>query len=162
MWGGGKEYNDPQLSKWIPPRPWAAEVGLVLVKEALYKMGVPVAYMQLDDWWYQGPFYFGNVKSVVDWHASSSKGLFPNGTRREPFNYTPMGVNPISSGSPHVRPMGVHRTCGEPNDEIKKNTHPKNTTALFRDKVPPQGNLAVRVWFPAQRRLCADSRVARP
>ena len=32
------------------------------------------------------------------------------GTRREPFNFTPMGVNPTSSGSPHVRPMG--RTCG--------------------------------------------------
>ena len=29
-----------------------------------------------------------------------------------------------------VRPMGVHRTCGEP-DEIKKNTHPKNITALL-------------------------------
>ena len=26
------------------------------------------------------------------------------------------------------------RTCGEP-DEIKKNTHPKNITALFRDRV---------------------------
>ena len=26
------------------------------------------------------------------------------------------------------------RTCGEP-DEIKKNTHPKNTTALFREQV---------------------------
>lgn len=39
--------------------------GLILVKEALYDMGVPVAYMQLDDWWYQGPFFFGNVKSVV-------------------------------------------------------------------------------------------------
>ena len=26
------------------------------------------------------------------------------------------------------------RTCGEP-DEIKKNTHPKSTTALFRDQV---------------------------
>ena len=25
------------------------------------------------------------------------------------------------------------RTCGEP-DEIKKNTHPKNITALFRDQ----------------------------
>ena len=33
-------------------------------------------------------------------------------TRPEPFNSTPMGVNPISPGSPHVRPMGVHRTCG--------------------------------------------------
>ena len=27
--------------------------------------------------------------------------------------------------------MGVHRTCGEP-DEIKKNTHPKNVTAFSR------------------------------
>eukprot|EP00756_Hemistasia_phaeocysticola_P044960 Hpha_TRINITY_DN18735_c0_g1::TRINITY_DN18735_c0_g1_i1::g.47372::m.47372 len=79
VWGGGKELKDPQLSTWIPPRPWAAEKGLVLVKEALYAMGVPVAYMQLDDWWYQGPFYFGNVKAVVDWHASNSSGLFPNG-----------------------------------------------------------------------------------
>jgi hypothetical protein len=34
----------------IPPRPWAAEVGLQLVKEDLYAKGVPVAYMQLDDW----------------------------------------------------------------------------------------------------------------
>ena len=42
-----------------------------------------------------------------------------------------MGVNSISSGSPHVRPMG--RTCGEP-DEIKKNTHPKTFTALFREQ----------------------------
>ena len=39
-----------------------------------------------------------------------------------------MGVNPISSGPPHVHPTG--RTCGEP-DEIKKNTHPKYVTALF-------------------------------
>ena len=52
-------------------------------------------------------------------------------TRRGPFNFTPMGVNPISSGSPHVRPMG--RTRGEP-DEIKKNTHPKSFTALFREQ----------------------------
>ena len=22
VWGGGKEKNDPELSKWIPPRPW--------------------------------------------------------------------------------------------------------------------------------------------
>ena len=55
------------------------------------------------------------------------------GTRREPFNSTPMAVNPISPGSPHVRPMGVHRTCGEP-DEIKKNTHPKKFTALCREQ----------------------------
>lgn len=60
-------------------RPWPAEVGLVKVKEALYKAGVPVAYMQLDDWWYQGKFFFGNVKAVTDWHASNSTGLFPSG-----------------------------------------------------------------------------------
>ena len=50
--------------------------------------------------------------------------------RREPFNFTPMGVNSISSGPPHVLTshMGVHRTCSEP-DEIKKNTHPKYINA---------------------------------
>ena len=71
VWGGGGKYppHDPELSPWIPMRPWPAEVGLVKVKEALYEMGVPVAYMQLDDWWYQGPFYMGNVKGVVDWHV---------------------------------------------------------------------------------------------
>ena len=37
----------------------------------------------------------------------------PRGPKvREPFTSTPVGVNSISSGSPHVRPMGVHRTCG--------------------------------------------------
>ena len=33
----------------------------------------------------------------------------PAGTCPEPFNSTPMGVNPIPSGSPHVRQMV--RTC---------------------------------------------------
>jgi len=33
------------------PRPWAAEHGLVLVKEDLWARGVPVAYIQMDDWW---------------------------------------------------------------------------------------------------------------
>ena len=53
------------------------------------------------------------------------------GTHRQPFNSTPMAVNSISLGSPHVRPMG--RTCAGPN-EIKKNTHPKNITTLFREQ----------------------------
>jgi hypothetical protein len=67
VWGGGGKYppHDPELSSWIPERPWPAEVGLIKVKEALYEMGVPVAYMQLDDWWYQGKFFFGNVKAVT-------------------------------------------------------------------------------------------------
>jgi small GTP-binding protein len=30
------------------------------------------------------------------------------GTRRGPFNLTPMAANSISSGSPHVRPRGAH------------------------------------------------------
>jgi hypothetical protein len=64
------------------PRPWAAEDGLVLVKEDLWQRGVPVAYMQLDDWWYTGKFYFGNVKVVEDWHPSNSSRLFPNGNGR--------------------------------------------------------------------------------
>ena len=66
------------------------------------------------------------------------------GTRREPFNFTPMAVNPISSGSPHVRPTG--RTCGE-SDEIKKNTHPKHVTALFGEQVSSSSRT------PTRRRL---------
>ena len=61
----------------------------------------------------------------------------PEGARHEPFNSTPMAVNSISSGSPHVRPMV--RTCGEPN-RIKKHTqiiaHPNNTTALVGGSRP--------------------------
>ena len=40
-----------------------------------------------------------------------------------------MGVNSIAPGVARVRHMGC--TCGEPGD-IKKKTHPKNVTALFR------------------------------
>ena len=54
------------------------------------------------------------------------------GTRPELFNFTPMAVNSISFGPPHVRPLGVHRTRGGP-DEIKKNARPKSITALVCD-----------------------------
>ena len=32
---------------------------------------MPIAYVQLDDWWYHGYGYNGNggVRAVVDWHA---------------------------------------------------------------------------------------------
>ena len=50
--------------------------------------------------------------------------------RIKAFNPTPMGVDSISPGSPHARPMGVHRTCGEPN-EIKKNTQPEKHYRSF-------------------------------
>ena len=50
------------------------------------------------------------------------------------LNYTTMGVNSTSSGSPDVCPMWARGTCGEP-DEIKKNTHPKCITALARGQV---------------------------
>ena len=68
------------------------------------------------------------------WSWSNTTGLIKHtasGTRHDPFNITPMGVNSISVGSPHVRCTPMGRTCGEPN-EIKKNTHPEHTTALFR------------------------------
>ena len=54
-------------------------------------------------------------------------------THRVPFNFTPMGASSSSFGPPHVRctPVGVHLTCGEPN-EIKKNTHPKNIAVPLR------------------------------
>ena len=42
------------------------------------------------------------------------------GTRREPFNFTPMGVNSISFGSPHVRCTPMGRTCGEPRRNQEK------------------------------------------
>ena len=73
-----------------------------------------------------------------------------------------MGVNPISSGSPHVRctPMGVHRTCGEPDmgvhrtcgepDEIKKNTHPKYFTALFREQADGTHEVVTTVRVPSR------------
>ena len=51
-----------------------------------------------------------------------------------------MAVTPISFGYPHVRPMGVHRTCGEPNEIIiKKNTRRGHIAALVRHQValPP-------------------------
>ena len=55
------------------------------------------------------------------------------GTRHSPFDSTPMAVNSISSGPPHVRCTPMGRTCGEP-DETKKNTHLKDITALFREQ----------------------------
>ena len=79
VWGGNVNGSDPELSSWIPRRPWPAEEGLLLVEQALREQGVPIGYMQLDDWWYSGRFFFGNVKAVSDWHASNSSGLFPRG-----------------------------------------------------------------------------------
>ena len=72
-------------------------------------------------------------------------------TRPEAFNSTPMGVNSISSGSPHARPMWALSTCGEP-DEIKKNTYPKHITAPFRNQAPTKA--ARRVTRRTWRRCC--------
>ena len=99
----------------IPARPWPAEVGLVEVKRALHASGVPIAYMQLDDWWYEGPFYSfrpptpSNVKAVVRWEASNSSRLFPNGMRKFsdalglPLQlYTPFWADAFQSPYPMV------------------------------------------------------------
>ena len=71
--------------------------------------------------------------SIVHPGSIADKAGLRIGPRREPFDSTPMAVDSASPGSPHVRPTGVHRTCGEP-DETKENTHPKNCTALLRDQ----------------------------
>ena len=58
--------------------------------------------------------------------------------------------------------MGVHRTCGAP-DEIKKNTHPKNTTALFTRRYLPVVTAVVDFYSGCAplniTRMVADSRV---
>ena len=55
--------------------------------------------------------------------CNRSRSVFSEYVLREPFNFTPMGVNSISSGSPHVRPMWALSTCGEP-DEILQEKYP--------------------------------------
>ena len=37
--------------------------------------------MQCDAWWYDGRFYFGNVKSITNWTASTVPRLFPHGLK---------------------------------------------------------------------------------
>ena len=51
-----------------------------------------------------------------------------DGKRRGPLNSTPVGVDSISLGHPHVRCTPMGRTCSEPN-EIKQ-----NVTALVREQ----------------------------
>ena len=68
------------------------------------------------------PLLLKHKVDIAIWVRAASRSIPPQ-----------MGANSISFGSPHVRctPMGRTDTCGDPN-EIKKNTHPKNITALFR------------------------------
>ena len=68
--------------------------------------------------------------------ASNTAGkILVNNVRAPSRSISPQwGINSISFGSPHVRPMGVHRTCGEHN-ETKKDTHPKYITAPLREQV---------------------------
>ena len=70
---------------------------------------------------------------VVVQLASYPRALRPRpGTSREPFNFTPVGVNSISFGPPHVRCTPMGRTCGEPGEinDIKKNTTRKISPLL--------------------------------
>ena len=94
------------------------------------------------------------------------------GTPRQPFNFTPMGVNPISPGPPRVRctPMWALSTCGGP-DEIGENTHPEDITALFREQIassrgssrrPPCGRGFPRRSPPGSRGRPRRSRKAWP
>ena len=63
------------------------------------------------------------LRLTSDEYAPRAVHLHPNGGQSDS----------VWLSAPHVRIMGVHRTCGagEPN-ETKKNTHPENTTALHR------------------------------
>ena len=69
----------------------------------------------------------------------------------------------ISSGSPHVRPMGVHRTCGEP-DEIKNNTHPKDFSPLYvaSRTAPPGLTLPPRTWTARTTKPAWDGKMCVP
>ena len=60
--------------------------------------------------------------------------VMETGTRRGPFNSTPMAANSGSPAHLHVHLMRVHRTCGRAG-EIKKNTHPKMSNIFFRDMI---------------------------
>lgn len=97
VWGGGGKFapHDPELSSWIPMRPWPAEVGLILVKEALYKMGVPVAYMQLDDWWCVRHVFHTMV--VFTWTNNFSVGIKGPSTS-EMSSLFEIGTHPIHRG----------------------------------------------------------------
>ena len=55
----------------------------------------------------------------------------------------------------HVRPTGVHRTCGEP-DETKKTTHPVNITSPSREQA--EGATLVNI-APLYGDRCVGSRV---
>ena len=61
------------------------------------------------------------VHGVQGWPRSRPRQVrrLQHRTRREPFNVTPIEVNSISFGPPHVRPMGVHRTCVGPTQSRK-------------------------------------------
>jgi hypothetical protein len=115
----------------IPARPWPAEEGLVLVKEDLYLKGVPVAYMQLDDWWYVGKDYFGNVKSVTDWRASTVPRLFPNGLERfmDQLNIPVQLYTPFFSDD-FVTPYNMTESTSFRGTKI---VTPKDSYAFFRD-----------------------------
>ena len=69
-----------------------------------------------------------NIPSAPDRYYKNG-GWQGYGTRRDPCSITPMGVNPIPSGSLHVRCTPMGRTCGEP-DGTTNCTHPGYITAL--------------------------------
>ena len=71
------------------------------------------------------------------------------GARREPFDFTPAGVNSISPAHLHIQTTG--RTCRWAG-EIKKDTHPKDLPlALFRDQAVGMRAGALGLVLPAAR-----------
>ena len=123
MWGREYARARERTRPGTPTPPWPP---LTLYLDGCVGLKVPFL-----------PGLLGAVHGLVPHVAHRRLRPHRLGTRREPFSFTPVAVNSISSGSPHVRctPMWALSTCGEP-DEIKKNTHPELITALFRAQAP--------------------------
>ena len=113
-WTAGRTASVKAPSRAIPcvPRSVSAKAPSRAVPCTLRSTSVNAPFRVLTGlWWTEPP------TARLPGYAGRGVDHAP-GTRREPFTSTPMGVNSIPFGSPHVRLMGVHRTCGEPN-EIK-------------------------------------------
>ena len=87
---------------------------------------------------YRSFFFFRAQASCTSsaWTSTASTAPSSRGSKRTSSPSTsvrdtgrsipsPMGVDSVSSGFPHARPTGVHRTCGEPGE-------------IPREKPPPE------------------------
>lgn len=81
--------------------------------------------MQLDDWWYQGPFYFGNVKCVDVWAGDPSPSLFPHGIPAFQSSldlplllYTPFWCSAFNGTGPSGQPWNMTPSTSLPGTKV--------------------------------------------